>query len=67
MGKIFIKSGGIGRASYHFKEPNDGVPGSGSYISYENNGGSWKTDDGELFPKKKFFEDVVYDRNRKSF
>jgi hypothetical protein len=49
-------------ASYHFMEDNEGP-----YISYENAPNYWKLKDGTPPPKKKYFEEPVYNKETRTF
>merc|ERR1711879_1092219 len=66
-GKVFVCSGILGRASYHFHSclfGNDVF----AFISYESDRCSqWRLDDGNPLPLRKKFEDASYDPETRCF
>ena len=63
MGQIYKQANQIGFASFYFFKPEEG----GSYISFENAPSVWTTDDGKKYPDRKYFDDVVYNKNERRF
>ena len=61
MGNVYVQTGGIGFASYHF----DGA--DNIYISYSNAPSSWKLDNEQAFPLVKKFTNIEFDDNHRTF
>lgn len=64
----------VGLASYHFNtiQPNHDEIDNGdtpkeSYISYKNAPGTWKLDNGNPFPREKYFTNYSYDKTKQEF
>ncbi|CAK9058363.1 unnamed protein product [Durusdinium trenchii] len=60
-GCIFVQSGKIGLASYHFDSLED------CYISYAAAPSSWRLDDGNPPPERKSWTEVSYDEETRTF
>ncbi len=61
IGSIYVQSGGVGYASYHFDAPND------VYIDYTAFPAYQTMDNGLPFPAHKQFVDKVYDIPQRTF
>ena len=57
---IFIRDNKIGMGSYHFNEDKP-------FISFENPHPSWRLDDGNMLPKRKYFDSPKWDESTRTF
>ena len=60
FGSIYVQSGTVGLASYHFEEEE-------CYISYSAAPSSWKLDNGCALPLKKPFQNVSFNASCRTF
>ena len=61
QGLVFVQSGTVGLASYHFDGPGD------VYIDYSEAPANWRLDDGSRFPDQKAFIDQGFDEDSRTF
>jgi hypothetical protein len=61
IGMVFVQSGGVGLASYHFDAVDD------VYINYSNAPPSWVMDNYLPFPDEKVFVDTSFDLDIRAF
>uniref|UniRef100_A0A7S2HRU7 RING-type domain-containing protein n=1 Tax=Zooxanthella nutricula TaxID=1333877 RepID=A0A7S2HRU7_9DINO len=61
FGSVYVQSGGLGKASYHFDDADD------CYISYASAPEEWRLDDGAAPPKRKPFARPTWDPGARTF